>query len=635
MGEVVALSRQPPSTGDEPEADERFWITEHARLVEMFEESEDAGRSNRESAERDVDYYDGKQWTEKEAATLRRRGQAALMDNVIKPKIRFLQGLEQTRRTDPRALPRTAQHEEDSHSATDALRFVMDENRYDNIRSKGFKDVLSAGWGGYEVTVENRPGRTNPTIAIRRCQWDRMGWDPYSGEDNFEDAGYRFLLRWLDKEDAIREYGDDGGRVFDETVAWGRAGGTFDDKPKHTTWVSYAQKRWRVCIVQMYFRGPDGDVRLAEFTKGGILHYGPSPWLDEFGEPEDPYAWGSANVDRDNQRYGEIRHLIDLQDGINHRTAKFQHLVSVRQTYGTERALGRMTVQQLRAELAKPDGHLSMAEGTEYGKHFGVVPTGDMADAQLALLQQHISRLAAQGPNASMQGKDPRLQSGRAIMAQQEGGSIEAAPVFDVLREMDMQLYRKVWNRIRQFWTAEQWVRVTDDMKNVRFVVMNEPMTDEFGQPAVDPMTGQPMLRNAVAELDIDIIVDDAPHVGTLQDEEFSRFVELAKISPEIAQAPAEFWLELSSVRNKAKAAQALQQRREPDPMAVEGAKAELQNKQADTANKAASAQKNEAQARQTLAQIGLSLMALGQPPPMPVDPMQPQPQAPAQPGAF
>jgi hypothetical protein len=32
----------------------------------MFEESEDAGRPNVQKAERDVDYYDGKQWTEKE-----------------------------------------------------------------------------------------------------------------------------------------------------------------------------------------------------------------------------------------------------------------------------------------------------------------------------------------------------------------------------------------------------------------------------------------------------------------------------------------------------------------------------------------------------------------------------------------
>ena len=52
---------------------------------------------------------------------------------------------------------------------------------------------------------------------------------------------------------------------------------------------------------------------------------------------------------------------------------------------------------------------------------------------------------------------------GQAILANQQGGSIEAQPVYDTLHEMDLQLYRKVWNRIRQFWTAEQWVRVTDE----------------------------------------------------------------------------------------------------------------------------------------------------------------------------
>jgi hypothetical protein len=175
------------------------------------------------------------------------------MDNHIKPKIRYLQGLEQSRRTDPKASPRTPQHEQDANSCTDALRFVCDQNKFNKLRSKVFKDVLSAGWGGYEVTVEQRPGRPNPVVIIRRCPWDRMGWDPYSSDDMYEDANYRFLVLWMDREEAIAKYGNEAGQVFDETVSFGRAGGSFDDKPRTTTWVSY-NKRWRVRVVQLYFK---------------------------------------------------------------------------------------------------------------------------------------------------------------------------------------------------------------------------------------------------------------------------------------------------------------------------------------------------------------------------------------------
>jgi hypothetical protein len=168
MGEVVQLSSYDESARDPVEPN---WGDEHARLIGMFEEAEDASRDNCQRAERDVDYYDGKQWTEKEVAKLRKRGQAALMDNHVKPKIRYLQGLEQSRRTDPKASPRTPQHEQDANSCTDALRFVCDQNKFNKIRSKAFKDVLSAGWGGYEVTVEQKPGPQEPGYhrsALRR-----------------------------------------------------------------------------------------------------------------------------------------------------------------------------------------------------------------------------------------------------------------------------------------------------------------------------------------------------------------------------------------------------------------------------------------------------------------------------------
>ncbi|WP_022722877.1 hypothetical protein [Rhodopseudomonas sp. B29] len=564
MGEVVALAAyQEPEAASPPAID---WAAEHMRLIQMFEESEDAGRDNSQKAERDVDYYDGKQWTEEEVKKLRKRGQAALMDNHIKPKIRFLQGLEQTRRTDPKASPRTPNAEQDANSCTDALRFVCDQNRLNKIRSKVFKDVLSAGWGGYEVTVERKPNRPNPVVVIRRCPWDRMGWDYHSSDDLFEDVGFRFLVRWMDRDEAIREYGDGADKVFDETVSFGQVGMTYDDKPKMTTWVSY-NKRWRVRVVQMYFKHAEtGEMCLAEFTKGGLLNYGPSPWLDEYGQPEDPYAWGAANVDRDNNRYGEIRHLIDLQDGINHRTSKFQHLISTRQTFRTEQALGSMSAAELRRQLARPDGDVVLAPGVEFGKHFGIIPTGDMADKQFELLQQHEARFQQQGANASMMGKGGADQSGRAILANQQGGSIEAGPVFDTLHEMDLQLYRKIWNRIRQFWTAEDWLRVTDDMHNLRWVGVNVPMTDAMGNPVVDPQTGQPKVQNQLSMIDVDIELDEAPQAGTLQEEEFGKMVELAKVVPALQQLPAQAWLEMSNLRAKGKVSKIIQQASQPSP---------------------------------------------------------------------
>lgn len=578
------------------------WKDEHTRLCEMFEEAEDASCKNREYAERDVDYYHNKQWTEKEVKDLEKRGQPAIMKNRIRRKIKYLQGLEQQQRTEARATPRTPQHEQDAYSATACLRFIGDQNRYNQTRSKVFWDVAAAGWGGTETTVEFRPGMKNPMVVTRRCQWDRMWWDPYSSEDDFSDARRRGLVLWMDRDEAIGRWGAGAGKVFDETIQAAQIGGTYDDKPKYQTWVSYDKKRWRVRIVQAYFTAEDDTVYFAEFTKGGLLNYGASPWLDENGKPEDPYSWGSANVDRDNQRYGEIRSMIDLQDAINKRESKLLHLVSVRQTFGTQGSLGKMSVNDMKNELSKPAGHVQLAQSVEFGKHFGIIPTGDMADAQFQILQADNAEMDLEGPNAAMMGKGRQDQSGRALLAQQQGGAIEQSGLMDTLRDIDHRTYRKQWNRVRQFWTAEQWVSVTDDMRNLKWVGINQPETQpvvdpmtgapainpETGQPleqpVIDPMTGQPKIKNPVSALDVDITIDDAPHVGTMQDEEFGRMVELAKIVPALQQMDAQTWISASNLRNKAELAQKVAEQQKaaadrPNPE-QEAMQAELQLEQ-------------------------------------------------------
>lgn len=553
---------------------------QHARLVELFETAEDSSRTNRQKAERDIDYYDGKQWTSKEVAELAKRGQPAITKNRIKRKIKYLQGLERAQRTVPKAVPRAPKSEEDSNTATAVLRYVTDQQRYNQTRSRCFKDLSSAGWGGPEITVG--PGKGgNPRVTVTRCQWDRMFWDPFSQEEDYSDATYLGLVLWMDRTEAIARYGEAAGRVFDETLsAAGQVGGTFDDKPRETTWVN-AGKRRRIRVVQMYHLNA-GDWWFCEFTKGGYLTYGPSPWLDEDGKTEHPYAWGSANIDRDNNRYGEIREMVDTQDSVNKRESKMLHLVSVRQTFGSDSLLGTLTTKQMRQELAKPDGHISLAPNAEWGKNFGIIETNDMAQGQFQLLQEAKAEMDVMGPNAAMAGKDPRQQSGRAIIAQQQGGEIEIGTLTDALRDMDHRVYRKIWNRVRQFWTEQEFVSVTDDPNTRKWVGVNQPVIDPMTKmPVIDPSTGQPFMSNAVAELDVDITMGDAPPVGTMQDEEFGKMVDLAKVVPALQALPAPIWIEMSNLRNKGDIIQKLQQAQQPDPMAEEAKQVALAQEQA------------------------------------------------------
>lgn len=581
----------------DPAVEQRALLDLHLRLVEMYDEAEDTSRTNREKAERDVDYRDGKQWTDAEVKQLRKRGQPAITHPLIRQKVDYLLGLERSQRTDPRALPRNPNPNDEgaAEAATDALRFVCEQQRYDQIRSRAWEDILVPGWGGVEVGIK-WDARGRPTVTLQRCSWDRMFADPHSSQPDYSDANYLGMVRWMDREEAIAEYGPEAKEVFDECFAGHSANDTYDDRPKHMGWVRWGKRR-RVRVVLIYYKAPDGVWNFAEYTKGGFLRFGESPYLDDDGVPEHPYCWRSAYVDRENNRSGIVRDLIDLQDEVNKRRSKAMHAINSRQTYGNQKI---PDVNGLKRELNRVDGHVEMQGDAQFGTDFGIIPTADIAQGNLTLLQQAMNAFEVLGPNAAMQGKGPQSQSGRAILAQQQGGAIQMGTLSDTLRDMDHEVYRKIWRRIRQFWQAEMWVRVTDDEQKLKWVGLNTPVMDEMtGLPMVGPY-GEPLVQNDVAQMDVDIIVDDSPHMATLQGEQFAKLVDLAPIVP----MPPKVYLTASDLRNKGDLIRLLdeaqQAQGQPNPLAQAAAETELQNKQADTAHKAAQAQKAQAQAAET-----------------------------------
>lgn len=585
-------------------------------LCRWFEEAEQMTDDARRLAERDRDYYNGQQWTEKELATLRRRNQPALTINYIKRKVEYLRGFERRMRSDPKAFPRNPDDDQLSEAATDALRFVADRNDFDVIRSDVYEDMLIEGTGGVDVTVEN--GSDGPEVVLTRVPWDRIFADPYSRQKDFSDARYMGVVIWMDKDEAFETfpgYED----AIETTLGSNSLSNTYDDRPKFSTWSDNRRTRVRVIQIQFKYRG---TWMIATVTKGGYLSEPiPSPYVDREGQPACSLKLRSAYVDRDNNRYGHARDMISLQDEVNKRRSKALHLMSVRQTFGNRQAIA--DVDKAKRELAKPDGHLEVENAGVLNQDFGILPTGDMAQAQMALLQHSTGELQASGPNAAMAGKDPRIQSGRAIQSQQAGGAIEVEPIIDDLRQWTKQVYEAVWLRVRQFWTEEKWIRVTDDEKNAKWVGLNQPVTlgqalgelppeeaaayeRQMGLQLGDPRLNQIVrMDNDIAGLDVDITIEEGPDVANVQAEQFQM---LAQLAPAMAQAgnplPPELLIEASQLRNKDKLLEMFKQRQEAAaPAQQQAAQLGQAKAEADINKTNADAQKSQAQAAKTMAE--------------------------------
>lgn len=535
-----------------------------ARLVQWHEAADQATVDSRAECERDRDYVDGYQWTDEEIATLNKRKQPVVTINRIKPKVDFLKGQEAQRRMVPKAYPRTPAEEQGAGAATDALRFVMDQSKWDRKRSECFDHHIIEGAEGIDVQVRQKDDG-DYTIELAAIPWDRMWGDPHSRKRDWSDAKYKGQFVWMDFDEAAQKWPDKV-EILETTLSnESQTAETYSDVPR-TRWAD--PKRKRVRIAECWSR-EDGKVYFTQYTKAGILSRMESPFVDEDGEPDDGFVFGSCNIDREGNRYGVVRQWISIQDEINKRRSKMLHLLSVRQTFGNQ-AIGDKNA--LRRELARPDGHVELAGGAKMGEDFGVLQTGDLAQGQRELLSEAKSEIDAVGVNAALSGNEGRVMSGRALMARSEQGLSELGPTFDAFEQFQLDVYRKVWNRIRQFWTAEKWIRVTDDDRNVRFVGLNQPLT--LGEQLLEEMQAQgeeitpemqqqakmdPRMqvivgvKNKVADLDVDIVIDEAPATATLQTETFEQLVQLAPQAGTMPPQMFEALIEASPLRNKEK----------------------------------------------------------------------------------
>lgn len=520
----------------------------------------------RELSERDRDYIDHRQWTSEQEATLNARGQSAIIDNRVKPKKEGLKGLIMGRNTQPKAYSRNQRDEKSSEVITDGFKYVQDASDFDTTKADVLDNLIVEGYGG--VIIDVQESREGVDIIPTLIPWDRIYFDPHSRRQDFKDAMYIGVANWMNLDAAITMFPDKEELLQQELHAHNSLDETFDDRPRFGM---ISADRNRIMIAQEYFL-QRGTWYLCMFAGNSyLIEPMPSPFTDEDGKPMNPIELVHAYIDRDNNRYGEVRTWIDQQDMINHRQSKFLHLMSTRQTFST--LASGIDVEEMKRELKKPDGHIELESG-EFGKDFGVIPTGDMADAQFQLLEMAKQSLDAVSFNAQLSGERGGNLSGKAVNSLQQAGMLEVNGLHTAFVGWQKRVFRQVWCRMKQFWTEEKWIRVTDDFDKLKWIGINVPVTtQEFLEDKVndtslprperqkaammlqqmvqmqDPRLGEFITtKNPVPRLDMDVIIDQGPDSINVQQEQFQQLMELAAARPDI---PLKALLKMSSLRNK------------------------------------------------------------------------------------
>lgn len=540
--------------------------TELALVMGQFEDFCAATISMRALAKKCRDYKDGNQWTADERKTLEKRKQPCITDNKIQDKVDTLMGLEKQQRTDPKAYPRNPGDEGAAEAATDALRYVADACDYQKTARKPMvENLIVEGWCYAEIYMDKKS--KDRDICAEHIRVDRGYHDVRSLRPDFADKEYAGYFTWMDAS-VVRGMFKNAESVIDDSFADGTAPGTdteHEDKPNRYIEVNGNRKRLQVFT---HYHKKDGVWMASRWCKGGFLEAPKhSSYQDEDGNPDCNIEVQALYRDSEGACYGRVQRDLDQQDEHNKRRSKLLHLLN------TKRLIARKgefdSVNKARAELHKPDGVLEPNDIDQ----IRVEDNLDLAQGQFQLLQYTDAQLASTGPNAALMGQSGQI-SGRAKELDQASGSLPLLPVFDAIDAIEIRIYRKMWLCIRQFWTDEKWIRVTDDERKLKFVSLNQQETygdraaeqlktadmpddqkrqmleqiaqdPQMRQPIIGP-DGKPVRRNDVAKMDIDIIISRSADTVNIQAEQFEIIAGLAEKRPEV---PFSVIIEASQLR--------------------------------------------------------------------------------------
>jgi hypothetical protein len=539
---------------------------------EEIEEQKDARR-----------YYHASQWTEDQIKVLKKRNQPPSVFNRVGRKIDGVVGLIERIKQDPKAYPRTPKHEEGAELATAVVRYVMDEQRFDEKRPEVARKGAIDGIAGVEINIA-QGDQGDPEVELEIVEPDSFFYDPRSYRADFTDAMYMGVAKWLDIETAKGMFPDHA-----EDLAALNDSSEFTSSPdRERKWFSTTGTKRQVRVVDLWYRHK-GEWCYAIFTGSTVLMEGPSYLKDQKKKTICKYVMYSSNIDQDGDRYGFFRNLKWAQDSLNSKESKLAHIMASKRLILSQGAV--QDVEVARREWARPDGVVLVN---------GAVNEGAKADDVSfdftgwdKLLTNAKAEIENFGPNPALIGQGIENKSGRAIQLLQQAGMADLGPYLSGFKGWVLRVYRAVFNAVQQHWQAERWIRVTDDDGLAQFIQINGL--------GVDPNTGQPAIVNALGSLDVDIILDEGPDAVNMQADAYDTLTILAGQG---AQVPPAVLIELSPLPSSQK--KRIQEMLEQQS---QGPQAQIQQRgaMAEIADKEAAAELKQAQTAKTMVETQLA----------------------------
>ena len=534
-------------------------------------------------ANRNYDFYFGRQLTQEELLAHEQQRRIPYVFNEVKHKVDHLIGVQMQTRLDVKAVGREPGDEAAAELLTFILKWVSQVNDLESIETEVFKDgiIANVGWGAvYWEDSDVTYGY--PKVEI--VPYNEIYYDAQSIKRDLSDARWiarrAFITRLDAKEkypwlaDEIDKEATSGSLsqtipLFKQQMASLSAANRFSSQDKdileeitHYEKVKIAKymviddiageiKTFNVRKdAEEYYKGivegyseegipivyEDGSMRVLFTTQqetklmltvvvGNFLAVREMTILPDF--PYVPYFPYFAHGDY--QSF--VDQLISPQILINRSFSQWDYLLGASHKNVItvmESLLKRgWTAESVAREISKTAPIIPVMN---HGA-LNAVPNNPVNPQIFQNIEFGISRMNdyAGGRN-SLGLQENAAESGRAVIARAEQGGVSKLPLFDALRLWRLRITQIIVWYIQNFMSERQIMRIIGDDKDVHYVNLT------------------PQLMNTLKELKVDIIVDEAIKSETMKERNFTQilqFSQIAQLPPEIT---VPIFLEYSSL---------------------------------------------------------------------------------------
>ncbi len=477
--------------------------TDLETLRDTFKFGYESYEASRKEAEEVWDMYHNRQYTGAQLDVLANRGQPAETFNVVKLFARMLLGYYSNVVNTITVSPVQESDVITASLLNDITKYTVRNNRF---VAEGDKVKLSALIAGLMVTYidvketgkKDQFGRPFRKITINHVPDSEVVLDPLSRKEDYTDARFIHRFKWLSEDQVVKLYGD---KVLAELEAYynhldiDEAEFAYSYNGEFT---GYYKIFNNYLVVQTIIVDDDG--------RSWSIHWSGETELFRkeitHKEVKFPYRVHRLHVSDKTEYYGIFREVIETQKAINQALIKIQLMVNTQKAFVEEGAVD------------------NIEEFTDsFNRVNAVIEVNDLSGIKIEtltkeLLDQYtvidkafdrIQRILS--INDSFLGMAFASDSGRKVKLQQNATITALRYITGRLEQFYELLGWDIVNLVKQYYTANQVLRIADESTGAKWIEINVPeevfsgQLDEQGQPimefmyeeVLDPASGEPL----------------------------------------------------------------------------------------------------------------------------------------------